>query len=243
MFKQMKKLTILTLAIMACNLSNAQESKDGKNNSKLVSESPQPINPTTLWDLGRVSAEGLSADGKTLVYGVSNYNLESNSSEKNLYTVSLTNGTSSQFTDQKGGETVVQIEPNGDVIYLLKGQLWKKNLSKAEAVQLTNGDIALENVKFSPDGKQILFSQSVLVKKYHSTDKYPELPKSDVYIYDNLDYRHWDTFNACKFSHPFVANYIDGKVGEPVDLLKDQAFYSPKGPSGGAEAFACSLDS
>jgi hypothetical protein len=74
MFKQMKKLTILTLAIMACNLSNAQESKGGKSNFKLVSESPQPINPSTLWDLGRVSAEGLSADGKTLVYGVSNYN-------------------------------------------------------------------------------------------------------------------------------------------------------------------------
>ncbi|KKO91118.1 peptidase S9 [Sphingobacterium sp. Ag1] len=240
----MKKLTILTLAIiMACTLSNAQESKDGKNNSKLVSESPQPINPTTLWDLGRVSAEGLSADGKTLVYGVSNYDLESNSSEKNLYTVSLTNGTGSQFTDQKGGETVVQIEPNGDVIYLLKGQLWKKNLSKGEAVQLTNGDIALENVKFSPDGKQILFSQSVLVKKYHSTDKYPELPKSDAYIYDNLDYRHWDTFNDGKFSHPFVASYIDGKVGEPVDLLKDQAFYSPQAPFGGAEDFAWSPDS
>nr|WP_282637790.1 S9 family peptidase [Sphingobacterium thalpophilum] len=226
----MKKLTILTLAIMACNLSNAQEQK-------------QPISPRGLWDLGRVSAEGLSADGKTLIYGVSNYNLENNSSEKNLYTVSLSNGSDTQFTDQKGGETVVHIEPNGDVIYLLKGQLWKKNLTEGEPAQLTSGETALDNVKFSPDGKYILFSQPVLVKKYHSKDKYPELPKSDVYIYDNLDYRHWDTFNDGKFNHPFIASYSDGKLGEPIDLLKDQPFYSPQAPFGGAEDFTWSPDS
>ncbi|ULT27071.1 hypothetical protein KUH03_09960 [Sphingobacterium sp. E70] len=122
----MKKLTIFTLAIMACNLSNAQESKGGKSNVKMVTETPQPINPSTLWDLGRVSAEGLSSDGKTLLYGVSNYNPESNTSERNLYTISLANGAGGQFTDQKGGEAVVQIEQNGDVIYLSKGHLWKK---------------------------------------------------------------------------------------------------------------------
>lgn len=239
----MKKLTLFTLAIMACNLSNAQESKGGKSNFKMVTENPLPISPSTLWNLGRVSAEGLSSDGKTLLYGVSDYNLESNTSEKNLYTISLDNGAGVQFTDQKGGETVVLIEKNGDVIYLLKGQLWKKNLSQGEAVQLTSGDIALENVKFSPDGTHILFSQAVLVKKYHSTDKYPELPKSDAYIYDNLDYRHWDTFNDGKFNHPFVASYSNGKLGDPIDLLKDQPYYSPQAPFGGAEDFIWSPDS
>lgn len=228
---------------MACNLSNAQESKGGKSNFKMVTENPLPISPSTLWNLGRVSAEGLSSDGKTLLYGVSDYNLESNTSEKNLYTISLDNGAGVQFTDQKGGETVVLIEKNGDVIYLLKGQLWKKNLSQGEAVQLTSGDIALENVKFSPDGTHILFSQAVLVKKYHSTDKYPELPKSDAYIYDNLDYRHWDTFNDGKFNHPFVASYSNGKLGDPIDLLKDQPYYSPQAPFGGAEDFIWSPDS
>lgn len=239
----MKKLTIFTLAIMACNLGNAQESKGGKSSFKMVAETPQPITPSKLWDLGRVSAEGLSSDGKTLVYGVSNYNLESNTSEKNLFTASLTNGAASQFTDQKGRETVVQIEKNGDVIYLSKGHLWKKNLTKGEALQLTSGEMALENVKFSPDGTHILFSQPVLIKKYHSTDKYPELPKSDAYIYDNLDYRHWDTFNDGKFNHPFIASYSDGKIGEPVDLLKDQPYYSPQAPFGGAEDFIWSPDS
>lgn len=239
----MKKLTIFTLAIMACNLSNAQESKGGKSSFKMVTENPQPITPSKLWELGRVSAEGLSSDGKTLVYGVSNYNLESNASEKNLFTVSLTNGTTGQLTDQKGGETVVQIEKNGDVIYLSKGHLWKKNLTKGEAVQLTSGEMALENVKFSPDGTHILFSRPVLIKKYHSTDKYPELPKSDAYIYDNLDYRHWDTFNDGKFNHPFIASYSNGKIGEPVDLLKDQPYYSPQAPFGGAEDFTWSPDS
>src|SRR5690606_40907874 len=35
-----------------------------------------PLSPKTLWELGRVSAEGLSADGTQLIYGVSNYQFE-----------------------------------------------------------------------------------------------------------------------------------------------------------------------
>ena len=240
----MKKKSLITLSVLLCaSATIAQEKKETKLTVNMETPTKTPLDPQTLWKLGRVSAEGISPDGKTLVYGVSNYAVETNSSEKNLYTLSLETGNSTPLTSEKGGESVVQITENGDIIYLFKGQLWKKNRYKGEAVQLTNSDTELENVKLSPNGQYILFSKAVLIKKYHSTDKYQDLPKSDAYVFDNLDYRHWDTFNNGKFNHPFVASYNNGKIGEAIDLLQDEPFYSPQMPFGGSEDYEWTPDS
>jgi len=245
----MNKLFILAFALMSTTVSFAQHFPEKMIDKSLVSEKikmslePKPLSPMMLWQLGRVSAEGMTADGKMLVYGVSNYSLGDNKSEKNLYTLSLETGNSEQLTHEAGGESVVHIAENGDVIYLLKGQLWKKSLYKGEAIQLTQVADGLENVKFSPDGKHILFSKAVLLKNYHSVDKYKDLPQSNVYIYDDLDYRHWDTFNDGRFNHPFVASYADGEIGEAKDVLEGEPFYSPQMPFGGAEDMAWSPDS
>ncbi|MCS3556031.1 MULTISPECIES: S9 family peptidase [unclassified Sphingobacterium] len=240
----MKKKSLITLSILLCaSASIAQENKETKMVLNMENTAKAPLDPQTLWKLGRVSGEGISTDGKTLVYGVSNYAIETNSSEKNLYTLSLETGNTAPLTSEKGGESVVQITENGDIIYLFKGQLWKKNRYKGEAIQLTQSETDLENVILSPNGQYILFSKAVLIKKYHSTDKYPDLPKSDAYVFDNLDYRHWDTFNNGKFNHPFVASYNNGKIGEAIDLLQDEPFYSPQMPFGGSEDFEWTPDS
>ena len=245
----MNKLSIIAIVLMLSSSAFGQRAPEKMIDKSLISEKiktgfePRPLSPTALWDLGRVSAEGMAKDGKMLVYGVSNYSLDNNKSEKNLYTVSLETGNSAQLTNEEGGESVVHIADNGDVIYLLKGQLWKKNMYKGEATQLTKVEGELENVKISPDGKHILFSKAVLLKNYHSVDKYKDLPKSNVYIYDDLDYRHWDTFNDGRFNHPFVASYADGKLGEAKDILEGEPFYSPQMPYGGAEDFIWSPDS
>lgn len=245
----MYKNSILALALMLGHSTFAQRTPEKMIDKSLITEkvketfTQRPMSPETLWELGRVSAEGLTSDGNTLLYGVSNYSLNENKSEKNLHLLSLKTRQSTQFTHEEGGESVVKIEANGDVIYTLKGQLWKKNVAGGDAVQLTDVEGGLQNVKFSPDGKHILFSKAVLLKNYHSVDKYKDLPKSNVFVYDDLDYRHWDTFNDGRFNHPFVASYVDGKISEAKDLLEGEPFYSPQMPFGGAEDYTWSPDS
>lgn len=245
----MNKISILAMALLVSSSAMAQRKPEVTMDKTLLANKTatnfgtQTMTAMDLWSLSRVSAEGLTADGTKLIYGVSNYSLESNKSEKNLFTIDLQHKKATQFTDGQGGESVVKIDPNGDVIYLFKGQLWKKNVNGGDAVQLTDVAEGLENVVFSPDGKHILFSKAVLLKKFHSPNKFEDLPKSNMFIYDNLEYRHWDTFNDGNFNHPFVASYADGKLGEAVDLLGDQPYYSPQAPFGGAEDFAWSPDS
>src|SRR5690606_15176623 len=239
---RMKKISILACAMIISTVSFGQNNSEGRvkrptTTNRVYTPKNEVMTPEKLWELGRVSAEGLSADGKWLVYGVSNYNFGENKSEKNLFVIPVKGGDPVQFTSAEGGESVVQVRENGEVIYLYKGQLWSKAISGGEAKQLTDVDGGLENVKLSPDGTHILFSKSVLVKPYHSKDKYDDLAKSDVYIYDDLDYRHWDAFNDGRFNHPFVATYHNGSVGEPLDLLEGEPFYSPQAPFGGAEDF------
>ena len=99
----------------------------------------------------------------------------------------------------------------------------------------------LKDKNISPDGKYIVYNEEVKVENVHGKDFYPELEKSDVQIYDGLNYRHWDTWNEGKFNHVFYKENKDGAVG--IDILKGENFDSPQKPFGGDEDYIWSPDS
>lgn len=208
-----------------------------------TAKAQQALTPELLWKLGRVSAESITPDGKYALYGVTYYDLGENNSEHNLYKIPLTGGEAKQLTHTPGGETVIHTASNGDIIYLSKGQLWLLADGQQEAKQLTNFEGALSNVKFSPDGNYLLFSQEVALQEIRSADKYPDLKKSDAYIFESLNNRHWDTWFDGKFSHVFYAPYENGAIGTPVDIMADEPYFSPQQPFGGAEDIIWSPDS
>lgn len=99
----------------------------------------------------------------------------------------------------------------------------------------------LKDKNSSPDGKYIVYNEEVKMENVHGKDFYPELVKSDVQIYDGLNYRHWDTWNEGKFNHVFYKENKDGAVG--IDILKGENFDSPQKPFGGDEDYIWSPDS
>ncbi len=103
----------------------------------------------------------------------------------------------------------------------------------------TKSVLADKNV--SPDGKYIVYNEEVKIDNVHGKDFYPELQKSDVQIYNGLDYRHWDTWNEGKFNHVFYKENKDGALG--IDILKGENFDSPQKPFGGEEDYIWSPDS
>jgi len=203
----------------------------------------QKMTPELLWQLGRVSGETITADGKTVVYGVSQYNIAENKSEKNLYAIPLTGGTAQQITTAQGGEGDVTALYAQKIGYSLKGQWWEMNADGTGAIQLTNVEGGLQNIRLAPDGKHILFSKDVKVKKVSGADYYPDLPKSNVQIYDNLNYRHWDAWEDGNFQHVFYATYENGQVGTPIDIMEGEAFDAPQMPFGGTEDMIWAPDS
>jgi dipeptidyl aminopeptidase/acylaminoacyl peptidase len=99
----------------------------------------------------------------------------------------------------------------------------------------------LKDKNVSPDGKFIVYNEEVKINSVLGKDFYPDLEKSDVKIYDGLDYRHWDAWNEGKFNHFFYKENKEGSVG--IDILKGESFDSPQKPFGGDEDYIWSPDS
>ncbi|HET8827838.1 MAG TPA: prolyl oligopeptidase family serine peptidase, partial [Pelobium sp.] len=202
------------------------------------------LTPEMLWQLGRVSGEKLTADKNSVIYGVSNYDLESNKSERNLYSIPLKGGKAKQISKTIGSESVLEVDAKtGKIIYTYKGQLWEMNADGTAIKQLTNYEGGLENVRLSPNGKHIMFSKDVAMVQNVASDKYPDLPKSNAYIYTDLNARHWDTWEDGNFSHVFVADYNKGAISNETDIMKDEPYEAPQKPFGGTEDMIWSPDS
>jgi len=92
----------------------------------------------------------------------------------------------------------------------------------------------LANDSISPDGNKKLFHESVAVETILATDKYPDLAKADGYVFDDLNYRHWDTWKNGSFKHVF---YQHLETEEKVDIMDGEAFDSPTSPFGGSEDY------
>ncbi|MEN9521915.1 MAG: hypothetical protein RL065_292, partial [Bacteroidota bacterium] len=101
----------------------------------------------------------------------------------------------------------------------------------------------IDNKRISADGKFVLFTQDVKVDKITGADFYSDLPKSNVKIYNSLNYRHWDEYEDGSYSHVFVGKIEGGKVSDIKDIMKGQAFDCPQKPHGGSEDVIFSADS
>ena len=204
-------------------------------------QAPGRLTPEKLWELGRVSLFDVSPDGKTVVYGVSRYDVPENKGNRDLYAISSDgsdNGNAKQITNLEGNENDARFRPDGRKIgYLYKGKLWEINPDGTNARQVSDFDLG--GYLYSPDGKKILYIRDV---KYDQTtqDMHPDLQKANAKVIDGLMYRHWDEWEDGSYSNIFVADYADGKItGEAVNIM-GEPYDSPLKPFGGMEQIAWS---
>lgn len=105
---------------------------------------------------------------------------------------------------------------------------------------ITNPDSLLKDETISPDGKYQLSDVPVKIKNIRGEDYYPELTKSNVYIFDNLNNRHWDTWEDGSFDHVFLTEIANPK--NKKDLMIGEPYDCPTKPFGGAEDYVWSTD-
>ena len=160
------------------------------------------MTPELLWKLGRVSALGVSKDGKYVVYNVSTPDVQSNKSSSKKYLIPVEGGT---------------------------------------AVEIDNPDSLLNNNRISPDGKYIISDEEVKIEKITGSDFYPDLSKSNVYIFDKLNNRHWDTWEDGKYNHVFLSEV--NNPSSKKDLMPALGYDCPTKPFGGDEDYVWSADS
>jgi len=62
-----------------------------------------------------------------------------------------------------------------------------------ESKLVTDISPLLKEKSVSPDGNYKIITSEVKIKNITGQDFYTDVPNSDVKIYDQLNYRHWDT--------------------------------------------------
>ncbi|WP_448699864.1 S9 family peptidase [Mucilaginibacter sp. AW1-3] len=208
-------------------------------------QAPQKLTPEMLWRMGRYAGATLTPDGKNVLYTVSTYNMGLNKSEPNIFSVSIDGGANQQITNEPGSKSILKIDPvTGRITYWYDGRIWQMNSDGGSLAMLTvNQQDDFDNIRISPDGKKIMYTRDVQVQKVLGKDKYSDLPKANAYVITDLNYRHWDTWNAGKCSHIFLADYDNGKISNEKDIMHGEAFDVPQKPSGGLEDLIFSPDS
>ena len=233
----MKKSILALTLILSISLEMAAQQ----------SMTPNRYTPELLWKLGRVSEVQVSPDNKSILYGVSWYNLAENKGNRDLYTMPVAGGNAAKITSFKGSESNGVYRPDGKKIAFLSAesgsmQVWEANPDGSAPTQISNTDTDIDGFSYSPDMKYILYTQHVKLDKT-ANDLYPDLPKANARIEDDLMYRHWDSWSDFKYSHIFVAAYVDGKMNKGKDIMENQRFESPMAPWGGMEQICWSPQS
>jgi len=114
--------------------------------SMAAAEAQNGMTPETLWKLGRVTAVGMSKDGKNLVYKVSTPSVEENKSTSKYFTVPVTGGNAVETANYKTLINDKNVSPDGKYIVYneevklekILGKDFYPELEKSEA-QVYNG--------------------------------------------------------------------------------------------------------
>lgn len=120
----MKKLALIGLTLMGIHTTVAQE----------------VMTPELLWKLGRVTALGISKDGKNIVYKVATPSMEENKSTNKFFQIPITGGLATEVTETKDLVKDKNISPDG--MYLLSSKEVKVNnvLAKDIYTELKKAD-------------------------------------------------------------------------------------------------------
>lgn len=224
---------VIFAIILLINLSEAQTEK------KLMT-------PEILWSFGRIGEVSVSPDNSTVLFLVRYYDIQKNKGQSDIYTVPVSGGEYKRLTNSPDAKYSIQWRPDGKKIGFVCSksgatQVWEMNPDGSDWKQISNIEGGINDFKYSPDFKKILFTKDVKIDK-DIHDIYPDLQKTNARIYNDLMYRHWDTWADGTYSHIFVADYSDN-IKNAVDIMQGEPYETPLKPFVGMEQINWSPDS
>ncbi len=228
-------LTLFLLLFSACK-EEKTESLTGDYSGTLTAEevSGGIMTPEILWKFGRISDHQLSPDKKTVLFSVRRYDASLNKGCSFIYSIPLSGGEAVNLTADLGSCSNQRWSPGGERIGFLSAesgssQLWEMNPDGTGARQLSDIEGGIDGFEYSPDGGHIFYFKGVKTEKTPQ-EIYPDLPKTEVMIIDDLMYRHWNHFEDEYYSHIFVAAYGSEKITDGTDIMPGERWDAPLSP-------------
>lgn len=118
---------------------------------------------------------------------------------------------------------------------------YKLPVNGGDLIEISNDELNAKDKNVSPHGNYTLFHEEVAIESLKGSDVYKELEKSDVYMYSDLDIRHWDTWKDGKYNHVFYKK-VGTENADGTDLMPNEPHHTPQRPFGGDEDYIWSPD-
>ena len=203
------------------NALTAEEKAEGK------------FTPEIMWKMSRIGQQVLSEDGSKLIYTVTQYNLAENRGITRLWLRDMATAEECAITDYNSTNTAPQWLSENRIAFMSNRtgsmQAWAMDIDGQNLTQLTDIEGGIEG--FGIAGAHAFYVQRVKVAPLKGSDKYADMDKSKVRLYDDLMVRHWDYWDDGSYLHIFAADYKDGKIVDGVDIIgADKAYDAPLAP-------------
>ncbi len=197
----------------------------------------------------RVSELAASPDGKLLAFSVRDTDVEANKGRTDIWMTRSAGGDAWRMTSHPDADFSPTFSPDGKIVYFLStrsgsSQVWGISLYGGEAFQVTSLPVDVNGFKLLPDGKRLVLTADVYpdatLDETAKRDEKLAASKVKAKAYDELLFRHWDTWEDGKRAHLFL--WSPQKASAPIDLMKGMDADCPDPPFSGMEQVDISPD-
>jgi len=208
-----------------------------------------PFSVHDMLAMDRLSDPQVSPCGKWFAFTVRVTDLEADKGRTDIWLAGVDGENLKRLTADPAGDWNPRWTPCGKLAFLSSrsgsSQIWLIDPSGGEAVQVTDLPLAVSNLEVVPPLESFIFTMEVYpgatVAGTVARDKEKAEGKTSGMVYDELMFRHWDTWEDGKRSHLFLRP-MAGSDADTRDLMKDLDADVPTRPWGGSEEFAVSAD-
>ncbi len=210
---------------------------------------PHPFSVHDMLAMQRISDPQVSPDGQWVAFTVRTTDLEANRGRTDIWLTRTDGSQKRHLTTDPAGDWNPRWSDN-ETIYFLSTrsgtiQIWCINPQGGEASQVTDLPLDVSNLELAPQLESFVFSLDIYpgktIDETVAIDAEKEADPTTGMIYDELLFRHWDTWEDGKRSHVCIRR-IKGSDEQTRDLMCELDADVPTHPWGGSEEFIVSPD-
>ncbi len=230
----MKKITIFIIGYLLLSLPAMSQKR--------------AINVDDLWAIRRVGTFTLSPDGNWIAYTITQYNMEKNSQNTDIYLIRSVGGSSRQLTTSPAYDGNPCWSPDGSFLSFISTrdgtpQIYVISMNGGEAQKISDIPTGIKDFVWSPHGRFFAFTSEIhpgaaTLDSSKLIDNKRLESKVKARIIDHLIYRHWNHWLEGKRTHLFV---MPSSGGSPWDVTPGD-FDTPPISLGSRRDFAFSPD-
>ncbi len=121
----------------------------------IQSQVKHPLTVEDLWAMKRVGSFDLSPDGKTIAFAVTEYDMDENKGNTDIYTVNSDGSDLHPLKNSEKNETDPKFSPDGKKIAFIRdGKIWTCNYDGSDDELIADISTGASGIVWSADGNE-----------------------------------------------------------------------------------------